>query len=141
MARDTMSLYFGDSGIRVMTTRGRRITKLAYIPVDINLADSKASEKENEIANQIRHLFRAQRIGGRRIILGISGLHCFVRPVLLPELPRKMLEEAVSREAKRVFPVPLDQFYLSWQIMSSSGGKARILLVAIPRNIADAAVR
>jgi type IV pilus assembly protein PilM len=139
MAKNTTSLYISDNGIRLMVTRGKRITKLADMPLDVNLADIN-SEKEAELINKIKLLFKSNRIGVRKIILGISGMHCLTRPISLPELPKTMLDEAITREAKRVLPVPLDQLYLSWQIISSSEGKIQAFMVAIPKHIADTLV-
>jgi type IV pilus assembly protein PilM len=140
MAKNTTTLYISDTGMRLMVTRGKRITKLAYMPLDLNLVDLNNEEKEPELTNKIKLLFKSNHISARKIILGISGLQCLTRPVSLPELPKAMLEEAITREAKRVLPVPLEQLYLSWQIISSSEGKIRVFVVAIPKYIADTLV-
>jgi type IV pilus assembly protein PilM len=140
MAKNTTSLYISDNGIRLMVTRGKRITKLADMPLDVSLADLN-TEKEAELVTKIKLLFKSNHIGARKIILGISGMHCLTRPVSLPELPKTMLDEAITREAKRVLPVPLDQLYISWQIMSSLDGKIQVFVVAIPKHIADTLVR
>jgi len=52
-----------------------------------------------------------------------------------------MLADAVIREAKRVLPVPLEQFYVSWQTIAEPEGKTQIFVIAIPRNTADALLR
>jgi type IV pilus assembly protein PilM len=141
MAKNTTTLYISDTGIRLMVTRGKRITKLADMPLDVSLSDVKSEEKEAELVTKIKLLFKSNRISAKKIILGLSGLHCLTRPVSLPELPKTMLDEAITREAKRVLPVPLDQLYVSWQIMSASEGKIQVFLVAIPKHIADTLVR
>jgi Tfp pilus assembly protein PilN len=40
-----------------------------------------------------------------------------------------------------VLPVPLEQLYLSWQIISTLEGKIQVFVVAIPKYIADTLVR
>ncbi len=141
MAKKTTTLYLSDTGIRLMVNRGKRITKLADMPLDMSLSDLNSEEKENELVNKIKLLFKSNRINVTKIILGLSGLHCLTRPVSLPELPKTMIEEAITREAKRVLPVPLDQLYISWQVMSSAEGKIQVFVVAIPKRIADTMVR
>jgi type IV pilus assembly protein PilM len=141
MAKNTTTLYISDTGMRLMVTRGKRITKLAYMPLDLNLIDLSDEEKEDDLVNKIKLFFKSNRIGARKIILGLSGLQCLTRPVSLPELPKAMLEEAITREAKRVLPVPLEQLYLSWQIISSFEGKTLVFVVAIPKYIADTLVK
>jgi type IV pilus assembly protein PilM len=137
MARNTTTLYINDTGIRLMVTRGKRITKLADVPLDVNLSDTGDEEQTEGLVNKIRLLFKTNRISTKKVILGISGLQCLTRPLTLPELPKTMLDEAITREAKRVLPIPLEQLYLSWQIVSMSEGRIDVYLVAIPKSIAD----
>jgi type IV pilus assembly protein PilM len=124
-----------------MVNSGKRITKLADMPLDVSLSDLNSEEKEAELVAKIKLLFKSNHIGASKIVLGLSGLHCLTRPVSLPELPKTMVEEAITREAKRVLPVPLDQLYISWQIMSASEGKMQVFVVATPKHIADTLVR
>jgi type IV pilus assembly protein PilM len=130
-----------DTRVRVMVTRGRRISRLADLPLESSLAAINTKEKEIELGRKIHHLLKINKISQRKIILGVSGLHCLTRPVALPELPKAMLGEAVIREARRVLPMPLEQLYLSWQIISVADGKTNIFMVALPRQITDMVIR
>jgi type IV pilus assembly protein PilM len=141
MPVNTTTLYISDVNIRLMATRGKRITKLADMPLDTSLGEIDTPEKEAQLAEKIRYLFKSNRIGTKKIILGISGMHCLTRPITLPELPRAMLEEAVTREARRVLPVPVEQLYISWQTVSITGGKLQAFMVAMPRTSADMVLR
>jgi type IV pilus assembly protein PilM len=141
MASNTVSIYIDDTRVRVMVTRGRRITRLADLPLESSLTAIDSKEKEIELGRKIQRLLKTNKIGQRKIILGVSGLHCLTRPIALPELPKAMLGEAVLREARRILPMPLEQLYLSWQVMSVAGGKTNIFLVALPRQMADMIIR
>src|SRR4030042_287676 len=141
MANNTVSLYIDDTNIRLMVTRGKRITRLADAPLDVGLNDIDTDEQEKELTEKIKNLFKSNKIHAKKVILGLSGLHCLTRPVVLPELPRALLNEAVTREAKRVLPVPLEQLYISWQILSVAEGKIQAFMVATPRHIADMIIR
>jgi type IV pilus assembly protein PilM len=137
MATGTTTLYISESSIRLMVSRGRRITKLADVPLETDLGETNSEEKENQLAARLKDVFKRNSIGSRKVILGISGLHCLTRPLTLPDLPRAMLDEAVNREARRVLPVPPEQLYISWQSLSASEGKMEAFMVAIPRYISD----
>jgi type IV pilus assembly protein PilM len=141
MAANTITLYIGDINLRLMITRGKRIIKLADMPLDTSLSEIDTPEKEARLAEKIKYLFKSNRISARKIILGLSGLNCLTRPIALPELPKAMLEEAVTREARRVLPVPVEQLYISWQTVSISVGKLQGFMVAIPRHVADMVIR
>ncbi|MFC1901550.1 PilN domain-containing protein [Chloroflexota bacterium] len=137
MANKVTTLYINDTSIRLMVNRGKRIIKLADASLDMNLADTSANVREAEVVAKIKQLLKANRITTKKVVVGLSGLHCLTRPAVLPELPRAMMHEAVIREARRVLPVPSEQLYISWQLMSVAEGKTQVLIVAIPRQIAD----
>jgi type IV pilus assembly protein PilM len=137
VASKITTLYISDTGIQLMVARGKRISKLAEAPLDINLADVSVKVREAEIVAKIRHLLKFHKIKEKKVIIGLSGLHCLSRPIVLPQLPRAMLDEAVIREAKRVLPVPTEQLYISWQVMSTTEGKIQAFMVAIPQHMAD----
>jgi type IV pilus assembly protein PilM len=141
MAGSNVSLYIDDVSIRLMVTRGKRIAKVAEVPLDVSLVEIDTKEKETELANKIKDLLQSNKVKTKKIILGLSGLHCLTRPLVLPELPKTMLNEAITRESRRLLPVPIDQLYLSWQIASVSGGQIQVFIVALPREIADMVIR
>jgi type IV pilus assembly protein PilM len=141
MASSTVSIYIDDTSIRLMVTRGKRITKLADMPLDVSLVDIDTDEKENQLVEKIKYLLKSNKVNDKKIILGLSGLHCLTRPLVLPELPRPMLKEAITREAKRVLPVPIEQLYISWEIVSIADEKIQAFLVAMPRQMADMMIR
>ena len=137
MAKKITTLYINDTSIKLMVTNGKRISKLADAPLDMSLADTSANVREAEVATKIRQLFQTHNIKAKKVIIGLSGLHCLSRPVILPQLPRAMLDEAVIREAERVLPVPPEQLHISWEIASVTDNKMQAFIVAIPRQIAD----
>jgi Tfp pilus assembly protein PilN len=80
----------------------------------------------------------ANGIAERRVIVSISGIHSIYRPVPIPKLSKKMMDEAAMREAERVMPVSLNELYTSWQPISTSEMETTLCIVGIPRNTIDA---
>lgn len=138
MAKKIVSLYIDDTSLRLLVTRGKRIKKWADSPLEPGLVRNGVVSRETEVAAKIKLLFTALKLKTKKIVLGVCGLHCLSRPILLPQLPREMLEEAVKREARRILPVPLEQLYLSWQMIPAPEGKTQVFLVAVPRKTVDA---
>jgi type IV pilus assembly protein PilM len=141
MGNNTVSIYIDDSFLRVMVTHGKRIVRIAEMPMETGLVAIDSPAKETDLARKVQQFLKFNKVGGGKIILGISGLRCLTRPLSLPELPKAMIGEAVIREAKRVLPVPLEQLYLSWQTISVSGGKTHVFIAAVPRQCADMVIR
>lgn len=141
MAKKIVALYVDDTSIRLLVIQGKRIRKWADVPLEPGLVKSAVVIKEAEVAGQIKQLLKAQKVRVKKVIVGLSGLHCLSRPITFPQLPRAMLAEAVMREAKRVLPVPVEQLYISWQTIPAPEGKTQVYLIAIPRKTADAMVK
>ena len=138
MAKKTVSLYIDDTSLRLMVADSKRIQGWAELQLEPGMVDNNVVIKEAEVATKIRQLFKALKIKTKKITVGVSGLHCLTRPITLPQLPKEMLDEAVSREAARVLPVSPEQLYTSWQIIPAQEGNTQVFLVAIPRKAADA---
>ncbi len=141
MAKKIVTLYIDDTSLRLMVTQGKRIEKWADLPLEPGLIENTVVIKEAEVAAKIKQLFKDQKVTAKKIIVGISGLQCLTRPIILPLLPRAILAEAVQREATRVLPVPLEQLYISWQTIPAPEGKTQVFLVAIPCKTADALLK
>ena len=141
MAKKVVNLYIDDAGIRLLVTHGKRIKKWADLPLEPNLVKDAVIVNEEEVAARIKQLLKAQKASAKKVIVGVSGLRCLTRPLILPQLPKVMLAEAVKREAKRVLPVPLEQLYISWQTIPAPEEKIQVFLVAVPCKAADALFR
>lgn len=138
MARKTVTLYIDDTSIRLLVAHDQKIKKWADLPLEPGLIKNGVVRKEAEVAAKIKQLFNARKVKAKKVIIGVSGLHCLTRPITLPQLPKEMLEEAVRREARRVLPVPPEQLYISWQSIPAPEGKSQVFLVAVPCKAADA---
>jgi len=136
-----VSLYVHDTGIQLLVCRGRNIRKWGEMPLEPDLVKDGAVINETEVAEKLEKFLKDQKIPDKKVIVGISGLHCLTRPISLPELPKAMLAEAVIREAQRVLPISLEQYYVSWEIVPSNNGKTHVFLAAVPCKTADSLYR
>ena len=132
-----VSLYVHDTGIRLLVSRGRNIRKWGEMPLEPGMVKDGAVINETEVATKLKQFFKDQKIQNKKVIVGISGLHCLTRPISLPDIPKAMLAEAVIREAQRALPISLEQYYLSWETIPSDNGKTHVFLAAVPRKMAD----
>lgn len=141
MRKKTVTLYVDDSSLRLLVVQGRRVKKWAESALEPGLVKSSIVVDEAAVAARVKQLFKTQKVSTRKVIVGLSGLHCLTRPMTLPPLPKAMLGEAVLREATRVLPVPPDQLYISWQVVPAPEGKVQVFLVAVPCKTADPLLR
>ncbi len=134
------TIYIDDSAIWALAARGKRVRKWATMPLEPGLVKDGVVLNEDDVAKKVRELWRAEDMGGGKVIAAISGVNCLYRLLTLPELPKDLLPEAVRREAGRVLGVPLEQLYLSWQALPSFKAETLVYLVASPRNSVDSLI-
>ena len=140
MAKSVVTLYIDDASLRLLVAKGKRVKKWADLPLESRLVRDGVVFHEAKLAAKIKELLKAQRVRTNKVIAGLSGLHCLCRVIILPHLPEAMLAEAIRREAERVLSVPLEQLYISWQIISTSAEEIQVFLAAVPCNAADALI-
>ncbi|MBU2608585.1 MAG: pilus assembly protein PilM [Chloroflexi bacterium] len=138
MASNVTTLYIDDTSIRVLVATSREIKKWAEMPLQAGMVKDGVIIEESEVASKIKELLKNEKVNTRKIVTCLSGRHCLARLITLPRLPKSLLAEAVRREAERLLPVPLEQLYLSWQVVHSGAEETQIFLIAFPRNASDA---
>ncbi|MFC1957486.1 type IV pilus biogenesis protein PilM [Chloroflexota bacterium] len=137
LGKKVVTLYIDDTNIRLLVAKGKRVKSCAEFPLEAGLVRDGFILDEVKLADKIKEFLKAQRIKTRKVIVGLSGLHYLSRVLTLPQLPIAMLDTAVKQEAERELPLPLEQLYLSWQIISATEEEIRVFLVACPHNVTD----
>ncbi|MDD2472073.1 MAG: pilus assembly protein PilM [Dehalococcoidales bacterium] len=141
MAKKKVTLYIEDTEIKLLTSNGHKINKWASFSLEPSLVHDGAIQDEVKVAQAIKELFRLQKVSTKKVTVALSGLNSIFRVISLPVLPPKMLPEAIINEASRVIPRPLEEVYLSHQVISSLQGETRIFLTAYPRTLTDTLMR
>jgi type IV pilus assembly protein PilM len=137
MAKKVTTLFIRDDAVNLLVMEGRRVKKWASLSLEPGLVSQGVVVDEAQVADRLKELFKLAGVTASRVITGLSGLDSLYRMISLPELPEAVVAEAVKQEARRVIPVPLDEVYLSYQILPSAEGETRIFLATFPRNAAD----
>src|SRR3990167_4176904 len=93
-----------------------------------SLADSMFGLFESNITGEI---------SSKRVAITVPASRTFSRPVKLPKLTKKELDEAVKLEAERYIPMPLDELYLDYMISGQNDKETNLFLVAAPKKLID----
>jgi len=141
MAKRVTTLFIRDTAINVLVMKGGQIEKWASSPLEPGLVSEGLIVDEDQVADQVKELFKQEKAKMNKVIIGLTGLDSLYRVVTLPELPEEILPEAVRREAQRAIPKPLEEVYFSYQLLPTPKGESRVFLATFPRNLVDALVR
>ncbi len=92
------------------------------------------------IAKSAKELFEKGIIGDittKRVALSIPATRTFNRTIKLPKLSSEELGEAVRLEAEQYIPIPVDDLYMDYNVISKSDDGYELLAVAVPKKIVD----
>jgi type IV pilus assembly protein PilM len=92
------------------------------------------------ISGYIRELWKQNKIGKRKVTLGISNQKVIVRPMDLPYMPEEELENAVKYQVQEFIPIPIDDAIIGYEVVDEymTGEEERmqtILLAAAHRQM------
>jgi type IV pilus assembly protein PilM len=92
------------------------------------------------IAKATNDLFQKRLIGDittNRTVVAIPSYRTFTRLISLPPMSGKELKEAVELEAEQYIPMPLEELYLDYNVVSRDKEKMDLFAVAVPKKIVD----
>jgi len=141
MAKKVTTLFIRDDVVNLLVVEGKQIKKWASLPLEPGLVKQGLILDEAQVAAKLKELFKLEKVDTARVIVALSGHDSLYRLITLPELPEAVVAEAVKHEARRVLPVPLEEVYLSYQLLPAAGGERRVFLAAYPRNVTDALIK
>lgn len=142
--QEAFGLDVGNSSIHVVQFSGDR--KAMGVRAFGQVALPKGVVVSEEIADQ--KLFQALlgqtldrpqygRVSTRYAVVNVPESKSFVRVIQIPIMSESEAENAVPVESENFIPLPVDQVYLDWQILGTSGDKMNVLIVACPREFVD----
>ncbi|MFO7917747.1 MAG: pilus assembly protein PilM [Anaerolineae bacterium] len=140
-ARGVVTLSFETEELRFLAAEGDRVTKWGRVPLPTGLVSEGLITSAVEMGEILDDLFEEQGLDRGRVITSVSALRSVPRMITMPRLQASVLQEAMSREAKKEMPVPLDDLYLSWEPLGDAGEQQRVYLLGVPREFIDAQVR
>jgi type IV pilus assembly protein PilM len=142
MAKKLTTVYIEDNEIKLLVSTGKDVEKWASAPLDSGMVNEGIIVQEDAVAERLKNLAAQEGVSGAKAVAAISGQNSIFRIINIPEVPKNILDDAISSEAARVIPVPLDQVYLSrQQLETGTPHEMRFFLAAHPKNATDALIR
>ncbi len=135
-----LSITIEDRAIKLLVTNNRRIKTAVKLPLKPGLVKDGLVLDKAMVSDEIKQLLRTEKITLKKTITSVSGIHSIYRLIRLPRLSNEILTEAVKREAEKIIPMPLEELYLSWQVIPTSDKEVLVCLLSLPKNTVDSVV-
>ena len=125
------------SSARVLSIRGRRVKRWGNVPLPPGLVRDNLVVDPIGVGTAIDGLFRSAKVSKSGVLVSLTGFRSVSRIVTLPKLSATLEKEAIRWTARREMPVPLEELYISWQVIGAQDTEQTIFLLGTPRNLFD----
>lgn len=136
-SRSITTLNIEASSARVLNIRGRRVRRWGEVPLAHGAVRDAIVVDPAGVGSAIDGLFRSSRISKSGVLVSLTGFRSVTRIVTLPKLPATLMKEAIRWTARREMPIPLEELYLSWQVIGTQNTEQTIFLLGTPRSLLD----
>ena len=137
LKKQTVTLNIEGQGIRALVARGSSVVAWQEVPLGPGLVKDGVIIDAEAVGATLRTMLDSEAMSTGKLVAGITGFRSIARVLELPKMNPELLEEAVTREAKREMPVPMEDIYLSWQSLGIDDGHERVFALGVPRDILD----
>jgi type IV pilus assembly protein PilM len=93
-----------------------------------------------KLSGYIRKLVDAAKIESKFVVVSIPEAKSFVRQIKLPKMEVDQIQTAVPFEFEQNIPIPIDQVYFDWQIVTESSDGFELLVTASPKDYIDSLI-
>ncbi len=131
----------GSNAIRLLLVHGQRIERWATAYLEPGLVEYGLISDPPALGAQIKHLMQCSGITARKVVASITGLFSVCRILPVAEPADQPIGQAIIQAARQIVPLPPEDIYLSWQIISQDETGVQAFVVGMPRAIVDAQVR
>jgi len=139
-------LDISDFSIKVVQLEKRRrsfkLRSFNRLAIPEGLIEEGVIKKEKELTKILKKAIsevKGEPIKTPYAICSLPEQHAFIKIIQLPLMNLEEVRKAIKWEAEANIPFPLDEVYLSWQIIPSEkpSDHLDVLINAAPRNLVD----
>jgi hypothetical protein len=136
---ERLTLHVEPDALRGLVAQGKKVLRWHVEPLPADTIQSNAVARPEALARVVTQMREVLEVGTREVAFAFPHARAIQRVLTLPELPEKLRDEAVRREARREFPLPLAELYFTWTPLTATG-QLRIFAVGIPRTAVESYV-
>jgi len=139
-SQERVTVNIEERSLRLLTVKGRKVQKWGQVPLKPGLVENGLVRDPAQVGLALEALFQEHRVPRKGIItsLTVIGLGSTSHTFDLPRMKPSLLVDAIGREARRAMPVPVEELYLSHQVIGEKGDMQQVYVLGAPRDLVDA---
>jgi len=116
-----LGVDIGTSSIKIvelLNENGRpRLLTYGFTEKKLNEGSLSTTPAVEDVARAIVDVVTKSRAGGKKVITALPNFSVFTSILTMPYLSKKELPAAISWEAKKIIPTPLEDIILDWKVI------------------------
>jgi len=140
-SKEIVTLNIEANGLRFLRIKGEKVWDWGSMPLAPGLVKDGLVTDPAKVSLAINELFLQTKIPHCRTIASLTGLRSVPRIFRLPRMNPKLLKEAIRNESEQEMPVPLEELYLSWQLLDATDSEQQLFVLGVPRKTVDTLVK
>lgn len=147
---EAFGLNVNDSSIKIVKLAKKRgffnLTFFRKIPIKPGIVENGEIKNQESLIAAIKgalYSVKREKIGTKYLVASLPEEKSFLQVIQMPLMTDAELKSAVFFEAENYIPMPIDQVYLDFQIISplkENLNHLDVLIVAMPKTIVDSYV-
>jgi Tfp pilus assembly PilM family ATPase len=139
--RERLTLSVEADEVRLVVCRGQRIVRWDRAPLPAGTLRNGQVVQLEAFGEAVTALLEQSGAPRKKAVASVGGQRSLVRIINLPPVSARLLDETIRRAARRELPLPLDELYLSYQVLDDrSAARQQVFLLGIPRETLDSCV-
>jgi Tfp pilus assembly protein PilN len=133
-----VTLNISTSSLKILSVKRRQVKNWGSLPLTAGLVRDGLILQPQAVGEAIDTLFKSTKVPKEKVITSLTGLPFTYRFLNLPRVKPALLEEAIQRAAKKEISLPLDELYLSWQLIGGKEDESTFFVLGVAQNLIDA---
>ena len=139
---ETVTVNIEERSLRLLTAKGGEVKKWGRAPLGPGLVENGLIRDPAQVGLALDALFTEHRVAKKDVLtsLTVIGLGSTSQIFELPKMRPNLLQDAVMSEARRAMPVPVEELYLTHQVIGEKGEMQQVYVLGAPRDLVNAHV-
>ncbi|MBI2356201.1 MAG: pilus assembly protein PilM [Candidatus Doudnabacteria bacterium] len=138
-------LDISDASIKLMSLKPHEQSLIpeafTNVPLPPKIINNHLIASEQRLAESINYaLSKAGKLDTKYVVASLPEARSFVRLLNMAKMSDSEIEGAIPWELEQDIPMPVDQVYLDWEVVSKSDDKLAVLVAATQKDYVDSLI-
>ncbi|MFO8102331.1 MAG: pilus assembly protein PilM [Dehalococcoidia bacterium] len=132
-----VTLNIESNNVKGLVLKGKTIEWWGSVPLEPGVIRDGTVLEQSALSEAVNVLFKGQKMNRDKFIVSLTGLHFTFRILNIPKTKPRELVPNIQRAAQDEMPLPLEEMYLTWQVLGTKGNRHDVFVVGVPRESID----